>query len=320
MTTFGDMLMQFGGVPVGAMPKVMLAGGNWYFCDPTNGSDAADGLTPVTAKATLSAAYNLTRNNRNDGVIFVGGATAWNPSAAFTWSNSYTHLLGATNGLFGMGQRARIVNTAANDLSVLFTLSGAGCLFSDIQFFDGKDSAADGACVLLSGSRNHLINCFVAGMGDATASGPATRSGSYGLTVSGSENQLSFCHVGIDTIARTAANSELIVSGARNTFYRTRLECQSETAGKFLVKIDNSGGDMRWTEFWDCSFYDYTVNWATGITNAFSMPSGGATHDVILRGDNYFHKGMTVADNLTHIYSAAPVPNAGFGIAVNPTT
>ena len=320
MTTFGDALYQFGGVPVGVAAGVMLAGGKWFYCDPTNGSDSADGLTPDTAKATLLAAYNLTRNNRNDGVVFIGGATAYNPAAAFTWSNSYTHLIGATNGLFGMGQRARIVNAAANDLATLFTLSGNGCLVQNIQFFDGKDSAADGACALISGERNHLVNCFVAGMGDATASGPATRAGSYGLKVSGAENQFSFCHVGIDTINRTAANSELIVSGARNTFYKTRFECYSETAGKFLVKIDNAGGDLRWNEFWDCEFYNYTANWATGITNAFSMPASGSTHDVILRGKNYFHKGMTVADNVTHIYAADATPSVTFGIAVNPTT
>ncbi len=139
MTNFSDLTSD--GVPVGAAAGVMLAGGDWYYCDPTNGSDSNDGLTAASAKSTLLAAYNLTRNNRNDGVIFVGGATAWNPSAAFTWSNSYTHLIGATNGLPGMGQRARIVNTAANDLAVLFTLSGNGCLVENIQFFNGKDSA-----------------------------------------------------------------------------------------------------------------------------------------------------------------------------------
>lgn len=319
MTNFNNLMSD--GVPVlGSGLGVMLAGGNWYFCDPTNGNDSNDGLTAASAKSTLLAAYNLTRNNRNDGVIFLGGATAYQPSAAFTWSNSYTHLIGATNSLPGMGQRARIVNAAANDLAVLFTLSGNGCLMQNIQWFDGKDSAADGACVLVSGSRNHFVNCFIAGMGDATASGPATRAGSYGLTVSGAENAFTKCHIGIDTIARTAANSELIVSGARNTFDECMIECYSETAGKFLVKIDNSGGDLRWTRFHNCGFYNYTVNWATGITNAFSMPASGSTHDVILTGANYFHKGMTVADNLTHIYSAAPVPNAGFGIAVNPTT
>ena len=321
MTTFGDMLFQFGGVPVGSAASVMMAGGKWFFCDPTHGSDSADGLTPATAKATLLAAYNLTRDGYNDGVIFMGGATAYSPSAAFTWSNNYTHLIGATNGLMGMGQRARITNTAANDLSVLFTLSGAGCLVANIQFFDGKDSAADGACVLVSGSRNHLVNCFVAGMGDATASGPATRSGSYSLKVSGAENLFTNCTVGLDTIERTSANHELIVSGVRNRFVGCDFRSNSTTAGKFLVQIDNSGGDLRDTRFDDCLFYNYSTNWATGITDAFDMPAGGSTHYVICDAKcRLVGIGLGWADTVTRLYGVGPAPNAGWGISVAPTT
>ena len=305
----------------GALAGSGLAGtiGNVYWVDPTNGKAGASADSPENAESSLLNAYNKCTSGQNDVVFFIGGATAYSPSAAFTWSKSYTHLIGISAPI-SMGQRCRITNTAANDLAILFTLSGSGCVFKNLQFFDGKDSAADGACLLVSGSRNYFENVFVAGMGDATASGPATRSGSYGLSVTGAENTFFSCHIGLDTIERTAANSELIVSGVRNSFVACRFECNSTTAGKFLVKIDNAGGDLRWTEFDSCAFYNYTTNWATGITNAFSMPSGGSTHDVILRGDNYFHKGMTVADNLTRIYSAAPVPNAGFGIAVNPTT
>jgi len=305
----------------GASSLLMSSGGNWYFCDPTNGTTNGDALTPQTATNNLLTAYNLCRDGRNDGVVFIGGATAYNPSAAFTWSKSYTHLIGATNSLPGMGQRARIVGTSGNDLSTLFTLSGSGCMVANIQFFDGKDSAADGACVLVSGSRNHLANCFVAGMGDATASGPATRAGSYSLKVSGSENTVTNSTIGLDTIARTAANSELIVSGVRNRFIGCEFRSNSTTAGKFLVKIDNSGGDLRDTQFEDCLFFNYSENWATGITDAFDMPAGGSTHYVILRGDNVFvGVGMGVADTVTRVYSAAPAPNAGFGIGANPTT
>src|SRR3990167_1059165 len=170
-----------------ALGALMAAGGTWYYCDPTNGTSGGDGLSPETANSSLLTVYNLCTDGVNDGVIFIGGATSYQPAAAFEWSKDFTHLIGATNSLPGMGQRARIVNTAGNDLSVLFTLSGDGCLVANIQFFDGKDSAADGACVLVSGSRNHLVNCFVAGMGDATASGPATRAGSYSLSVTGAE-------------------------------------------------------------------------------------------------------------------------------------
>ena len=158
-------------------------------------------------------------------------------------------------------------------------------------------------------------------MGDATASGPFSRAGSYSLKVTGSENFFEDCTIGLDTVARTAANSELIVTGSRNHFRRCTFLSNSTTAGKFLVKIDNSGGDMRWTVFEDCLFINYTTNWATGITDAFSMPAGGSTHYVILKGNCQFVGiGMGVADNLTHVYLAGAAPNAGAFVSTNPTT
>lgn len=295
--------------------------GNVYFVDPTNGNDGSDGTTPQSAKATLLAAYNLTTANQNDVVFFLGGPTGDSPTSAVTWSKSYTHLVGISGNLPGMGQRCRVVNSAANDLSVLFTLSGNGCIIKNIQFFDGKDAAADGACVLVSGSRNYFENVFVAGMGDGTAGAPATRAGSYSLKVSGAENCFVDCTIGLDTIDRTAANNELIVSGIRNSFIHCQFRSESTTAGKFLVKIDNSGGDLRDTIFDECLFYNYTSNWATGITDAFDMPAGGATHNVILRGNcQIVGVGTGWADTVTHIYGAGAVPNAGYGISIAPTT
>ena len=321
MTTFSDQIFQFGGAPVGAIQSVMLGGGNWYFCDPTHGKDSFDGTSPQTAKKTLLAAYTLTRDGYNDGVIYLGGATADTPLVAFTWSNNYCHLIGATNGLPGMGQRARLVNSSTYNLATLITFSGSGCLVANMQFFDGKNSAADGQCVVVSGSRNHFVNCFFAGMGDTTASGPFSRAGSFSLKASGSENTFTKCFIGLDTVSRTAANAELVITAERNKFVDCTILCQSVTAGKFLVSVDNSGGDMRDTEFENCLFRCYTPNWATGITDAFHLPSSGATYSVLLDANcRLAGVGMTWADTVTHLYGVGAVPAAGFGIAINPTS
>lgn len=303
-----------------ALGTIMQAGGNWYYCDPTNGTSAGDGLTPTTATNSLLTAYGLCRDGYNDGVIFMGGATSYQPSAAFDWAKSFTHLIGANSSLPGMGQRSRIVNTAANDLSVLFTVSGSGNIIANIQFFDGKDSAADGACLLVSGSRNHVINCFVAGMGDATASGPFSRAGSYSAKVSGSENTFTNCTIGLDTVARTAANAELIVSGVRNRFNGCEFRSNSTTSTHLLVSIDNTA-DMRDVQFNDCLFFNYSTNWATGITDAIGVSGGGATVFVIVSPTCQFvGVGMGVASTVTHVYGSGPAPNAGFGISTQPTT
>ncbi len=291
---------------------------NVYVVDPANGDDDNPGDRWTQPLATVAAAYAKCTANQHDVVLLVGGPTADTPTAALTWAKNFTHLVGLTSPLPGMGQRARIVNSASADLAVLFTLSASGCIVRNIQFFDGKDKNEAGACVLVSGDCNYFENVFIAGMGHAT---PAAVAGSYSLTVSGSENCFRDCTIGLDTIIRAAANSELIVSGARNRFIHCDLRSYSETAGKFLAKIDNSGGDLRDTIFEDCLFFNYTVNWANGIDNAIDMPTGGNTHFVILRG-NCLLVGVNSgwADTVTHVYGAGPAPNAGFGVATNPTT
>lgn len=300
---------------------------NIYIVDPVNGDDDNLGDRWTKPLKTVAAAYAKCVTNQHDVVVMVGSPTADNPTAAIVWAKNFTHLVGLTSPLPGMGQRARIVNHADNDLAVLFTLSGYGCIVKNVQFFDGKNKAEDGACVLVSGNRNYFENVFAAGMGDATALGPATRAGSYSLKVSGEENCFRDCTIGVDTVARSAANSELIVSGARNRFIHCDIRSQSTEAGKFLVKIDNSAGDLRDTIFEDCLFYNYTANWAGGIDNAFDMPAAGNTHWVILRGNNLLvglnnaaNATMGWADVVTRMYSAAPAPDAGFGVGTAPTT
>ena len=299
------------GIPLGMNSRIV------YF-DPANGSDGNDGSEPSMAVKSIETAYSLCTDNNNDTILMIAGATASNPTAAIAWAKSYTHLIGLSAPLPGMGQRCRIVGTAALDLAQVITVSGSGCIFANLQVFNGSDANAAKGAVVVSGSRNYFKNVFFAGMGHATAAGHAS---SYSLTVSGSENHFEDCTIGLDTILRSAANSELIISGGRNRFVHCELRSYCETAGKFLVKIDNSAGDIRDTIFDSCLFFNYTANWANGIDNAFDMPASGATHYVILHGDNTLvgvNSGW--ADTVTHMYSAAPAPNAGFGIAANPTT
>jgi len=300
------------GIPRGPYSRVFIV-------DPQHGDDDNTGMTFQAPLKTVAEALSRCVTNHNDCVVMVGGPTADYPTAAIDWNLDYTHLIGLSADLPGMGQRCRIVNDADNDLATLFTLSGDGCIIKNVQFFDGKDEAEDGACVLVSGDRNLLQNCYVAGMGNATALGPFHRAGSYSLKVTGSENTFQDCTIGLDTIVRDAANHELIVNGPRNRFKRCDIRSNSVTAGKFLVKIDASV-DLRDIQFEDCLFFNYSENWATGITDAFNV-SGGNTHFVILTGKCLFvGVGLGVANTVTHVYGAGAAPNAGMFIGTNPTT
>lgn len=309
--------------PAGLNPAqfapVYAKGAKVFVVDSVNGSATANCLTFATPCLTLAQAYAKTTSGRNDTILIVGNATPLTPTATLAWSNSYTHLIGLSAPVPGVGQRAMIQATTANDMLQLITLSGAGCIFKNLKIVNESDNAANAGAMVVSGERNYFENVFFAGMANATALGPATRAGGFSLAVSGAENTFKDCYIGLDTIVRSAANSELIVSAERNRFVHCDIRSNSVTAGKFLVSIDSTA-DLRDILFDGCLFMNYTTNWATGITDAFHFTGAGNTHYVILKECALVGVGTGWGDVVTHIYTADPQPNAGAGIATNPTT
>jgi hypothetical protein len=297
MTTFADGLYQFGGVPVGAFDPVMLSGGKWYFCDPTHGSDSNDGCSPDHAKSTLLAAYNLTRDGYNDGVVFIGGATAYNPAAAFDWSNSYTHLLGASSSVPGKGQRCRVVALAATALTQAMTISGSGCVFKNIQFNNEKASGASGSAVV-SGLRNRFDNCFFMNPTSVTAA-------SWALQDTGSENAFVRCSIGQITNVRSAASYGLLLKTAANSlkFIDCEFQSWSDQVAHVPVYIDSSITSEGWQlQFEGCLFQNLgNASLSYGIVDGATNPY----HQIIFRGsDNLFVKITAVSDQLSYTYVA----------------
>jgi len=316
LTNYPGGLSSFG-MPV--IPGGVAVPGNVYWCDPTRGSDTTgDGKSPSTAKASLAAAYALTTADQNDTVMFIGGATGDNTAAAINWANSYTHLIGLSSTLAGVGQRCRVVGSSTVDPAQVITFAGNGCIVRSMQFFNGADNAADNGAVIVTGSRCEFTNVMFAGMGTAVASSASTRAGGYSLKVSGGENLFQECQIGLDTILRTAANSELILSGERNRFRSCDFVSQSATAGKFLVNLVTDA-DTRVSHFEDCLFYNNSSNWGTQINNAFTITGGGSTYYVDLSRCRLVGP-VGWGDVVTHIYTSDPQPNAGAGVATNPTT
>jgi hypothetical protein len=301
-------------VTVGGI-SVQGAIGDVYYVDPANGSDSNGGTSVADALATVQAAEALTTGDQHDTVLLIAGDTASAITAAIDWDKDYTHLIGVGCDLPGMGQRCRITGSAAVDATELLHITGNGCTFANLQLFNGADADAEAQAALVAGNRNHFKNVFFAGMGHATS---AAHTGGSSLNVTGAENCFDDCTIGLDTIVRGAVNYQLKVAGVRNTFRRCHINSYCETSGAFMVQIDNSGGDLRWTMFEGCKFTNYTVNWAAGCTDVFDMPASGATHNVFIPG--CFQYGCTGwADTATHLIHdmAAPATAGGIGIAVN---
>ena len=316
MTTFGDQLYQLGGVPVGsAVGAVGLAGGKVFFVDVANGTAGGSGKTPADANNSIATAFGYCTSGNNDCVVVIGNGSAWAPTTTLVWNKSYTHLIGAAVPLPGMGSRCRIEGSGAS-LTPVITVSGSGCLFSNLKIVNNA-TAASGA-VDVTGGRNMFVDCMIFGMSNSTAGARAT---AYSVHVSGEENNFQNCVIGTDTALRGAANSELIVSGSRNRFTHCEFRSHSETAGKFLVRINSTGSSaVRDLIIEDCLFYNFSTNHATKLTDAITQDLGQGTvntYDLIFRGDNPLVGCSGMIDVNTFTWTAAPVPAGGAFLAVN---
>jgi hypothetical protein len=301
------------GIPRGPKSKVFVV-------DPLYGSDSNSGKTFEAPLATLKAAYDLCTANQNDAILLVGGPTGNALAAAINWAKGYTHLIGLSGDLPGDGQRARVTGSAALDLAYLIDFQGAGCVVKNVQFFNGGDADADAGAVIVSGGRCYFENCFFAGMGHAT---PAARTGSYSLKLTGDECAFKRCTIGLATILRAAANAELWMAGEcnREKFIDCEFVSWSNTAGKFLIKLDATAVPYT-TQFENCLFNNFKSNNGAAGTSLTDAISDGATpfHQIILRGDNPLVGVSGYSNVVGNVYSAWPVPNAGYGVAINPTT
>lgn len=291
--------------------------GSIYYLDPLNGLDTNDGLTPTTTpgghgpRKTLAAGYALLTSGKNDVLVLIGDGTAnatARLSAGFTWAKNAAHLVGMCSpSLFS--QRARIAPTAAvAAFANFFTVSGNGCLFQNLQWFQGFDAGiAAEICLTVSGSRNVFKNCHIAGMGDATGAGDA---GSRNIKLSGGgENYFLGCTVGLDTVERTLANASVEIAGgtARNVFDSCIFPFLSSDGLQYALLAAAAAAGDRYTLFRNCQFVNCVGSTSTALAELFHLvaASGGvavmdansmwvgvtAVGDATTKGQTYFGGG-----------------------------
>ena len=296
------------GIPRGPKSKV-------YFVDPTNGSDSNTGISFLSPLLTLPAAEDMCVANQNDAVLILGGPTALNLTANLAWDKSYTHLIGLTPDLPGVGQRARITSATTAAITEMLTLSGNSCIFKNLNIQNECVADADSGAMSITGMRNYFKNVFISGMISAT---PAARAAAYSLTLNGPENYFDRCAIGVQTINRTAANAELIIDGSnvkRNHFRKSKFLSQSVTAGKVIIRIKSTA--TVWSQiFEDCAW----LNWSSAAGE-----SGASINHAIEDGQTSFHQnvflGSTIAVGCTQFVDVATfswTPGAACGGAVAP--
>jgi hypothetical protein len=305
------------GIPRGPNSKA-------YLVDAQHGSDNNPGTTWENPLLTLAAAEDKCVDNHNDAVLIIGGPTQNNLAAALVWDKSYTHLIGLTGDLPGIGQRARITSATDAAIGVTITLSGSGCIFKNLNIQNENVANADSGALLVAGMRNYFKKCFISGM---LSSVPAGRAAAYSCTVTGPENFFDDCAIGVSTIERTAHNAELILSGAnckRNYFRKCKILSQSVDPGKVLARIA-AATEIWQLEFEDCIWWNLAMNAGAGEggTCLDHALEDGATmyHQILLSGLNTAIGCTQFTDVATYVFThGAAVGGAVAPIALNNLT
>lgn len=297
---------------------------NVYYVNPASGSDNNDGLSQNTALQNVATAYAMCVSGNNDCVALVGnGATSatWRLSAGFTWEKSATHLVGLSSGV-NLSNRSRVApSSGATAFANLFTVSGSGCRFENVQFFHGFDTGTTAQiCMTVTGGRNLFINSHLAGMGDAAS---AQNASSRSLKISGTgENQFVDCTIGIDTVTRTTTNASVEFASAtpRNEFHNCVFPFMTSNAGVRGIYAAATGSMDRFQLFDRCLFINAVGSTSTTMT---ALTTLGASTGGILVLKDCTTVGMTdiFADATTAgqmwIDGAPPVTTTS-AIAVNP--
>ena len=298
------------GIPRGPYSKLFIV-------DPQHGDDNNSGETFEAPLLTLEAAEDLCTSNHNDAVLLVGGPTGNALGAALAWDKAYTHLIGLSADIPGVGQRCRVTGSSALDLLYLIDFQASGCIVKNIQFQNAYDSTAAHGAVKVTGDRTYFENCFFFGM-----LGNVTHTGTYDVTITSEENVFKRCTFGTHTMANGVANSRVLISGTSGGKENKFIQCEffnwSTVTTTAMVRIASSvTTEGLVVQFEDCLF-DNLLGGAT-MANAIEDAATETHHQIIMRG-NCQAVGITGwSDQVSYVWSQQAVPAAGFGLSTNPT-
>ncbi len=281
MTTFGDGVFQYGGVPVGApgmLPKLGYDA-TAYFVAPNVGNDSNNGLRPDSLHAldTVSTAEGLTTDKAGDVVYLLndGNTTGSSrESSEIVWDKDNTHLVGLCAPT-GMSQRARIAPPTSGytgTANPLLTVSGHGNVFANVQI--GNWHSTNGVAsrgMDVEGNRNYFHNVHIVGITHEHVGDEANACDLY--INGGAENTFERCTIGVDTVAMstTCSKVELVNAATRNVFIDSLFLAFDDAGDALFVKVDGSGDIDRFVLFKGCTFINAVESTGTEMTSAANV-------------------------------------------------
>lgn len=268
------------------------------YVKPYSGLDGNRGDNPARARKSIASALTLVQPNTNSRIIFMAeydpGVTPSLTTDYYAKTLAYnvdnTHLIGVNSGgMYSKGSRIAIKSgvTVGTPLSPLVTMSANSCYWENINVFSGLNGTTNNVGAIdITGSNNWFHRCSFQGIGNSANAG---QSGGYSVKLTGSENLFTDCVIGLDTIARTSTQSELILAYnsttsaacTRNVFRNCIFKTYTTAGNNFFLSAA-SGALDRDNLFQNCLFLNFPTGVCGGatLTQAFSMNAtpGGMIH------------------------------------------
>jgi hypothetical protein len=324
-TNFPNGITSYGVPVTGGGGGVMSIGGGQlatapaktFFCDPTNGLDSNDGLSPATAKAKLSAVHSVMTANQNDTVYVIGNSSASSLSvvaetATLVWSKNLCHIVGV-NAFNRISHRVSI-RSVTNDFTPLVSVTASGCVFANFHVVDETSSSAAHITWAETGQRNSHFNLHIATPVDQTA---ADDGGMRAMTISGDgERYFKDCTFGIDARDRAGAGATVatLSSAVRDVFEDCLFISRADTSSPTHLLIANGTLD-RFILFKRCMFHNH----GTTITEVANV-GGSVGGSVILQDCHSIGATDWQAASISgQLYIVGVDGTATQGLMVNPT-
>ena len=317
LTSYPNGISSFG-IPVVGSGALMTQGKS-IFVKPRTGNNGNDGLSPATALKTLAAALQIATADQNDVVyLFSESNTAANTTdyqaTALDWNKDGVHLIGVGSTTM-IGQRSRISNlsTATAIVGGMFIVSADNCIIRNIEISQGQGGTnPTGASIamVVSGQRNHIVNCQISGIGHTELDDATSRS----LSVTGAENTFTHCYIGLDTVIRATAQAEVEIGNiARTTFEDCVFSTYTSADGFLMIKY--AAAD-RFIMLKNC-----IVMAVQNITSA-TQPAAALSASTTLNGNVIVHgtafygfDNITAADDAKVLISSYPLTTVDTGLA-----
>ena len=266
------------------------------YVKPYSGLDGNRGDSPARARKSIASALKLVQANTNSRIMFLAeydpGVTPSHTtdyySTTLNWNVDNTHLIGVNSGgMYSKGSRIANTSTLTSGTNIkpLVAMSANSCYWENINVYCGLNGSTTGVGAIdISGSNNWFHRCSFQGIGNSAQSGIST---AYSLKLSGSENLFTDCVIGLDTIARTSTQAEIIfaqnagVAATRNVFRNCIIKTYTTAGNNFFISA-GAGVLDRDTLFQNCLFVNCPTGVASGatLTQAFSLNAapGGMIH------------------------------------------